>query len=54
MRRTRLEGLTPPLAEALTDDAELGALAAQVRKGSRAKIGRGLAIQQVDAGSCNG
>jgi Ni,Fe-hydrogenase III small subunit len=56
MRRTLLEGLKPPLTEsaALLDDAELAALAAAVNQGSRARLGRGLSIRQVDAGSCNG
>ena len=56
MRRTLLEGLKPPLTEsaALLDDPELAALAAEVNEGARAKLGRGLSIRQVDAGSCNG
>ncbi len=56
MRRTLLEGLKLPLTEsaASLDDAELGALAAEVGEGARARLGRGLSIRQVDAGSCNG
>jgi len=56
MRRTLLEGLRPPLTERapLDDDPELAVLAAQVREGARAKLGRGLSIRHVDAGSCNG
>ena len=56
MRRTLLEGLKPPLTEsaALLDDPELAALAGEVNEGARAKLGRGLSIRQVDAGSCNG
>jgi|SRR6185437_12857179 len=56
MRRTLLEGLKPPLTEsaALLDDAELEALAAELKEGARARLGRGLSIRQVDAGSCNG
>jgi Ni,Fe-hydrogenase III small subunit len=56
MRRTLLEGLKTPLTEAApaADDAELAALAAEVQAGARARLGRGLAIRQVDAGSCNG
>jgi len=55
MRRTLLEGLKPPLTEgaAPLDDPELAALAAELNEGSRAKLGRGLSIRQVDAGSCN-
>ena len=56
MRRTLLEGLKPPLTEAppSRDDLELAALAAQVQEGARARLGRGLSIRHVDAGSCNG
>ena len=56
MRRTLLEGLRPPLTEsaASLEDAELAALAAEVREGALARLGRGLSIRQVDAGSCNG
>jgi Ni,Fe-hydrogenase III small subunit len=55
MRRTLLEGLKPPLTEAppAPDDAELAVLAAQVQESARARLGRGLSIRQVDAGSCN-
>jgi Ni,Fe-hydrogenase III small subunit len=55
MRRTLLEGLKTPLTEPppRLDDPELAALAAQVEQGARARLGRGLAIRQVDAGSCN-
>jgi len=56
MRRTLLDGLKPPLTEAAPrlDDPELAALAAEVETSARARLGRGLAIRQVDAGSCNG
>ena len=56
MRRTLLEGLKSPLTEAAPgrDDAELETLARQVQEGARARLGRGLSIRQVDAGSCNG
>ncbi len=56
MRRTLLEGLKSPLTESagLLDDTELAALAAEVREGARARLGRGLSIRVVDAGSCNG
>ncbi len=54
MRRTLLEGLKPPLTERFEADAELEALAAELREGARARLGRGLSIRLVDAGSCNG
>jgi Ni,Fe-hydrogenase III small subunit len=41
----------PPPA---TDDAELAALAARLDRVARRKLGRSLAIREVDAGSCNG
>ncbi len=57
MRRTLLESLThhalteaPPAAE----DAALAELAASVERSARRRLGRSLAIRQVDAGSCNG
>jgi Ni,Fe-hydrogenase III small subunit len=57
MRRTLLEGLTlGPLTEsapAPQDDA-LAELAAAVQRSARRRLGRSLAIRQVDAGSCNG
>jgi Ni,Fe-hydrogenase III small subunit len=45
-----------PLTEAAPprDDAALAALAARVNQASDRKLGRTLAIRQVDAGSCNG
>ena len=57
MRRTLFEGLTKrPLTEAPphADDAALAELAAQVDRAARRRLGRSLAIRQVDAGSCNG
>jgi len=57
MRRTLLEGLTlGPLTESAPgpqDDA-LAELAAAVQRSARRRLGRSLAIRQVDAGSCNG
>src|SRR5438105_8691291 len=57
MRRTLLERLTlGPLTEsapAPQDDA-LAELAAAVQRSARRRLGRSLAIRQVDAGSCNG
>jgi Ni,Fe-hydrogenase III small subunit len=57
MRRTLFEGLTHrPLTEAPPshDDAALAELAASVHRAARRRLGRSLAIRQVDAGSCNG
>jgi Ni,Fe-hydrogenase III small subunit len=57
MRRTLFEGLTHrPLTEAppSRDDAALAELAASVERAARRRLGRSLAIRQVDAGSCNG
>ncbi len=57
MRRTLFEGLRRrPLAEAppRADDAALAELAAQVDCAARRRLGRSLAIREVDAGSCNG
>src|SRR5271163_4840401 len=57
MRRTLLEGLThQPLTEATpsSDDASLAELAASVERSARRRLGRSLAIREVDAGSCNG
>jgi Ni,Fe-hydrogenase III small subunit len=57
MRRTLLESLTlGPLTEsapAPQDDA-LAEFAAAVQRSARRRLGRSLAIRQVDAGSCNG
>src|ERR1700756_3583852 len=57
MRRTLFEGLTrSPLTETppRADDSALAQLAAQVDRAARRRLGRSLAIRQVDAGSCNG
>ena len=57
MRRTLLEGLTHrPLTETppAPDDAALAELAAKVERAARRRLGRSLAIREVDAGSCNG
>jgi Ni,Fe-hydrogenase III small subunit len=57
MRRTLFEGLTrSPLTEAppRADDSALAELAAQVDRAARRRLGRSLAIREVDAGSCNG
>jgi Ni,Fe-hydrogenase III small subunit len=57
MRRTLFEGLSRrPLTEAppSPDDAALAELAASLKRAARRRLGRSLAIRQVDAGSCNG
>ena len=57
MRRTLFESLThrpmtePPPAP---DGASLAELAASVDRAARRRLGRSLAIREVDAGSCNG
>ncbi|HLH93299.1 MAG TPA: NADH-quinone oxidoreductase subunit NuoB [Xanthobacteraceae bacterium] len=57
MRRMLLESLIrSPLTEAppARDDAAMKALAASLDRAARRRLGRSLAIRQVDAGSCNG
>src|SRR6516162_539595 len=57
MRRLLLEGLARrPLTEAppRTDDAALTELATSLERAARRRLGRSLAIREVDAGSCNG
>ena len=57
MRRTIFESLTHgPLTETppVPDDAALAELAAALDRTARRRLGRSLAIRQVDAGSCNG
>src|SRR5947209_13240687 len=57
MRRILFESLLKrPLAEPSPgpDDAALAELAANVERAARRRLGRSLAIRQVDAGSCNG
>ncbi|HEU0220974.1 MAG TPA: NADH-quinone oxidoreductase subunit NuoB [Paracoccaceae bacterium] len=55
MRRLMLEGLLQgPLTEAGPKAAELAALAKDLDAAARARLGRSLAIREVDAGSCNG
>jgi len=56
-RRFILQGLLRgPLTEAAprTDDGELRRLAARLDAAAQRRLGRSLAIRQVDAGSCNG
>lgn len=57
MRKTLLESLTHgSLTEPAPapDEAALAELAQKVDRAAQAKLGRSLAIRQVDAGSCNG
>ncbi len=57
MRRILFEGMVRrPLTEAapVADDAALAALAANVDRAARRRLGRSLSIREVDAGSCNG
>jgi Ni,Fe-hydrogenase III small subunit len=57
MRRTLFESLARrPLTEAppAPDDAALAELAASVERAARRRLGRSLAIREVDAGSYNG
>ncbi|MGY8663227.1 NADH-quinone oxidoreductase subunit NuoB [Bradyrhizobium sp. UFLA05-109] len=57
MRKTLLESLTHgSLTEPAPapDDTALAELAAKVDRAAQARLGRSLAIRQVDAGSCNG
>ena len=55
MLKHLLQGLRSPLTEPKPPiDRELAALAATLDQASRRKLGRSLAIREVDAGSCNG
>ncbi len=57
MRRTLLQSIVRgPLTEAAPepDEAALTELACSVDHAARTRLGRSLAIRQVDAGSCNG
>src|SRR3984957_1121692 len=57
MRRTLVESLLKrPLTEPSPgpDEAALQELAASVDRAARRRLGRSLAIREVDAGSCNG
>ena len=44
--------LTEPVPQA--DDPEIVALAQELESAARVKLGRGLSIREIDAGSCNG
>ena len=57
MRKLLLESLIrPPLTEPPPEpsDQAMAELAASVERASRRRLGRSLAIREVDAGSCNG
>jgi len=57
MRKTLLESLTHrPLTEAppSPEEGALAELATAVKRAARRRLGRSLAIREVDAGSCNG
>jgi len=57
MRKTLFESLThAPLTEAppSADDRAVAELAASLERSARRRLGRSLAIREVDAGSCNG
>ena len=57
MRKLLFEILVkPPLTESApaVDDSALAELARALEKAARKRLGRSLAIRQVDAGSCNG
>ncbi len=56
MRRTLFQSVTrPPLSEPAPDpsDPELIAIAGQIKSAAQTRLGRSLAIRQIDAGSCN-
>jgi Ni,Fe-hydrogenase III small subunit len=55
MLKYLLQGLNPPVTEPPPPaDPALAALAERLDRGARRRLGRSLAIRQVDAGSCNG
>jgi Ni,Fe-hydrogenase III small subunit len=57
MRKQLFEGMIrPPLTEPAPtpDDAALAELAVALDRAARRRLGRSLAIREVDAGSCNG
>src|SRR2546430_10546485 len=51
--KSSVEGTLPEAAPA-ADEKALAELAAQVDRAARRRLGRSLAIREVDAGSCNG
>jgi len=57
MRKLLLKSLVQgPLTEAApaADDTALAELAQRLERAARRRLGRSLAIREVDAGSCNG
>ncbi len=55
MRTILLDGFfRGPVTESLAPDPELAALGAQLDAATRQTLGRGLAVREIDAGSCNG
>ena len=56
MRKILLDSLLGPLTEKppLPQDGETAELARDLDKAARRRLGRSLAIREVDAGSCNG
>src|SRR5580698_7102874 len=54
MRRALLQGLRRPVSEPIAPDPEVAALASQLDRAARRRLGHSLAIREVDAGSCNG
>lgn len=55
MRKILFESLAKaPLTEPAPGEAGIAALAAELDRAARARLGRSLSIREVDAGSCNG
>src|SRR3954451_2995986 len=56
MLRTLFQGLRSPVTEPVVphDDPDLAALGAKLDRAAQRRLGRSLAIREVDAGSCNG
>jgi Ni,Fe-hydrogenase III small subunit len=55
MRKLLFESLIrPPLTEPPPADHDVAALAKNLDRAARRRLGRSLAIREVDAGSCNG
>jgi Ni,Fe-hydrogenase III small subunit len=50
MLRTLLQGLRPPV----TEIGPIATLGAELNRAAQRRLGRSLAIREVDAGSCNG
>jgi Ni,Fe-hydrogenase III small subunit len=54
MLATLLQGLRKPATEAMPFDPEIAVLGKKLERVSRRRLGRSLAIREIDAGSCNG